>query len=165
MKTTYYNFNTVYGSKILIPLYNKKLHMYNGYRKESFLYLILLLYSNLSPRETPFNTLNKGLFVIVFRPLVLIFQIIITKKTCLTSTMTSKGNNVCFIIIPAVFCCPLYCIIWAWVPKDFPRSMSSTAVVLNLAYSYPSLFISFRVIWSRKTPVFIMNIILQVVRE
>lgn len=114
--------------------------------KELFLYLILLLYSNLSPREPPFITLNKGLFVIVFRPLVLIFQIIITKKTCLTSTMTSKGNNVCFIIIPAVFCCPLYCIIWAWVPKDFPRSLSSTAVVLNLAYSYPSLFISFRVI-------------------
>lgn len=51
--------------------------------KELFLYLILLLYSNLSPRETPFITLNKGLFVIVFRPLVLIFQIIITKKNML----------------------------------------------------------------------------------
>lgn len=87
------------------------------------------------------------------------------QNTCLTSTLSSKEYTVCLKIIPAIFCCALYCIIWTWVPEDFPRSFSSTAVVFNLTYSYPSLFISFWGIWSRKTSVFIMNIILQVVRE
>lgn len=41
--------------------------------KELFLYLILLLYLNLFFCEIFFNILNKGLFVIVFCFLVLIF--------------------------------------------------------------------------------------------
>lgn len=70
-------------AKSLYPYTTKSFICIMVTEKELFLYLILLLYSNLSPRETPFNTLNKGLFVIVFRPLVLIFQIIITKKNML----------------------------------------------------------------------------------
>lgn len=113
------------------------------------------------------NTQNISLFFVIddFSSLSVYISNHNHQNTCLTSTLSSKEYTVCLKIIPAIFCCALYCIIWTWVPEDFPRSFSSTAVVFNLTYSYPSLFISFWGIWSRKTSVFIMNIILQVVRE
>lgn len=162
MKTTY-NFNwkqnhyiRIHKKALSIIIIDKELNFFLKNFTVVFKLVKLLL-----------NTQNISLFFVIddFSSLSVYISNHNHQNTCLTSTLSSKEYTVCLKIIPAIFCCALYCIIWTWVPEDFPRSFSSTAVVFNLTYSYPSLFISFWGIWSRKTSVFIMNIILQVVRE